>query len=478
MVLSSATAYLKEGESKRLSPRPALEGIAKAELARGLIPGGTRSDLLKKIKESGYVPPADLPSVVMALSDLPRDDAAASAQVQDLVSRLESRAGTGSAFSDPALDALTAAALLRARQAGFDVSDELCDRLVLDLKRGTGAKDPSGPLSMLALSVVREGDLSDLRYSFDNNLKPSPLSCAAYALAFHGYGDDDRAFEALRMGFKSLDIIDMLYDALYRATTTDQALKAFNALSSFEPTLLSSPQYDRAALIAASVLTRNPSFIAGADLSSFSIPDLRTMAVLARASEASASGKPSITEVKVGTDGSYEAENRGKGGAFYTLSAYGTPKKGAALSKSVSARLGFYDVSDQSAPAQLRQHRGSRRDARQGLRCHRLPSPVGRQRRGAQGLALLHRLQARDPRPPAVPRHHQGACGNLRRGRGALLAVNPRELRGAGEGRRGAEGAIEKTIAAMGRPHSLFDCAAAIFVPMPTNNAYKLKLCC
>lgn len=351
MVLSSATAYLKEGESKRLSPRPALEGSPKAELARGLIPGGTRSDLLKKIKESGYVPPADLPSVVMALSDLPRDDAAASAQVQDLVSRLESRAGTGSAFSDPALDALTAAALLRARQAGFDVSDELCDRLVLDLKRSTGAKDPSGPLSMLALSVVREGDLSDLRYSFDNNLKPSPLSCAAYALAFHGYGDDDRAFEALRMGFKSLDIIDMLYDALYRATTTDQALKAFNALSSFEPTLLSSPQYDRAALIAASALTRNPSFIAEADLSSFSIPDLRTMAVLARASEASASGKHSIAEVKMGPDGSYVAENREKGGAFYTLSAYGTPKKGAALSKSVSARLGFYDVSDQSAPA-------------------------------------------------------------------------------------------------------------------------------
>lgn len=351
MVLSSATAYIPGGKSKVLEPMPALDGVARAELTRGLVPGGTRDDLLKKVREAGYVPLADLPSVVMALADLPRADAAGSSEVQDLVSLLQSRSGNSSDFSDPALDALAATALLRARQAGFDVSDELCDRLITDLKRGTGAKDPSGPFSMLALSMIREGDLSDLRYSFDNNLKASPLSCAAYAVAFHSYGDDARAFEALRLGFESLSTLDKLHAALQAATTTEQALKAFEAYSRFEPTVLSSPDFDRAVLIAAAAVTRNASFISGSDLSSFRIPDLRTMAVLARASDASGAGKPETKEVKTGQNGSYEAVNNGKPGAFYTVSAYGQPRKGAALSKSVSAKASFYDVSDQAAPA-------------------------------------------------------------------------------------------------------------------------------
>ncbi|MGN0908349.1 MAG: MG2 domain-containing protein, partial [Succinivibrio sp.] len=349
MVLASDAAYIQEGQSKLLEPKPALDGSPRAELARGLIPGGSKDDLLRQIKDAPYISPADLPSVVMALADLPRDGTDGAA-VQDLVSLLQARAGNGSSFEDPALSALESAALLRARQAGFDVSDELCDRLILELKRNSGQKDPSGPISMLALSMIHEGDLSDLRYSFDNTLSPSPLSCAAYAAAFHGYGDNERAQEALKAGFKALDTLDTLHNALSRAATTDQAIKAFDALSRFEPTVLSDPQFDRAALIAAAAMTRNAAFINSAAISSFRIPDLRTLAVLARASEA-AGGRASAKEVETGAGGSYKAVNDGKGGAFYTLSAFGTPKKGAALSRSVSARLGFYDISDLSDPA-------------------------------------------------------------------------------------------------------------------------------
>jgi uncharacterized protein YfaS (alpha-2-macroglobulin family) len=350
MVLSSATAFIKEGDSRKLEPKPALAKVGKAQLVRGLMPGGTSAELLHKVTEAGYIPPADLSCIVLALSDLPHTDAKDASKVQDLVSLLQSRTGHGYGFADPALGALNAAALLRARQAGFDVSDELCDRLISSLKRSAGAKDPSGPISMMALAMIREGDLSDLRYSFDNSLSASPLSCAAYAAAFHAYGDDARATESLKKGFAALGTLDSLHEALASAANTEQALKAFEALSRFEPTVLSGPDFDRAALVAAAAITRNAQFISGADLSAFQIPDLKTMAVLARAGEASA-GKSSSQEVETAADGSFNVINSGSGDAFYTLSAYGLPKKGAALSRKASARLGFYDISDQAAPA-------------------------------------------------------------------------------------------------------------------------------
>ena len=344
MALSSGTVFLKKGQSERLEPKPGLENVSHAVLTHGFLPGDTREEFIKKIKNTGYISPADLSAVVISLIELPGDDNNEAALTQDLVSLLQSRLGSGDGF-DPTLEALNYAALLKARKAGFDVSDELCDRLLSSLKRNSALQDPSGPVSMFALSELHEGDLSELRYSFDNARNISPISASAYAMAFHAYGDDTRSNDALKLGFNALSKLDLLYANLANAGNTQQAIKAFNELSAFEPTVLSDPDFDRAMLLAASSVTRNTA-LAG-KLSKFRIKDLRTMAVLSWAG--ASMPKTSSESVTLNRDGTFNVTNNDKD-AFFTISAYGYPKSGEALSKSVRAIIGFYDISDPSVP--------------------------------------------------------------------------------------------------------------------------------
>ena len=344
MALSSATVFLKKGQTERLEPKPRLDGVSHAVLTRGFLPGDTRDEFIRKIRNTQYISSADLSSVILALIEMPDNDSKDAALTQDLVSLLQSRSGSGTDF-DQTLEALNYAALLKARKAGFDVSDELCDRMLSRLKRDSGSQDPSGPVSMFALSELHEGDLSELRYSFDNAKNISPIAAAAYAMAFRAYGDDTRCKDALRLGFNALSTLEQLLSNLNQAANTEQALKAANTLSSFEPTVLSDPDFDRAMLLAAASLTRNTALINR--LTKFRIKDLRTMAVLSWAG--ASMPKTSSESVTLNRDGTFNVTNNDKD-AFFTISAYGYPKTGEALSKSVNATAGFYDISDPSVP--------------------------------------------------------------------------------------------------------------------------------
>ena len=347
MVTAAATAFVKHGQSLTLKPPLSFAKGSHAVLTYGALPFADH-DFIGAVKQSAGFEPLDLPLEVLALTRAPREDAALAGVAQALAGRLQGYSDNDFYAQDSLAQALIAAALCQASRSGLDVSPDICERMLQELRSRARYDGPQAAVALLGLTALGDNTLASLRYKADTLKDPTPIEAASLSRAFTMAGDTERAQAMLQSALNSLKAVGALAGKVAKAQDTASRARAFSELLNYEKTENASLSLDTAFVLNAAAAARDAKALSALDPAALSEPGALSMGAQALIWEAS-QGLPPARSVAAVPDaqGALKVKNDGDD-AFYTLEVTGYPAKLSQLSDGIDLRLSL--VSEDGVP--------------------------------------------------------------------------------------------------------------------------------
>lgn len=145
-------------------------------------------------------------------------------KIQELVFRILSRQWSDGNFAapNPYDNIYASAVLLKAQEAGFNVTPAVIDKALSNLRSQSASDNENSSFALAVLSEHESINQAHLRFLLDENRLQKPLSLAKLAIALHHIGDKGRVDTALKSALQGIQTWQALQDDLATKDLTNQ----------------------------------------------------------------------------------------------------------------------------------------------------------------------------------------------------------------------------------------------------------------